>query len=70
MHDYTEQPQNTFVVRFWRDFGADAPRWHGHVRHIQSGDQVSFADEATLMEFMHRWVMMHGNEEERPAGRP
>ena len=62
-------PLSTFVVRFWRDLGTDAPRWHGHVRHIQSGDQVSFADEATLMEFIRRWVMMRG-EEERPADRP
>ena len=70
MGQQQRSPLSTFVVRFWQDSGTDAPRWHGHARHIQSGDQVSFADEATLVEFIRRWVMMHGEEEERPVGQP
>ncbi len=65
-----QPPLSTFVIRFWQEPGADAPRWRGKAQHIQSGEQVSFADEATLAEFIHRWVMMRSEEEERPAGGP
>ncbi len=63
-------PLSTFVIRFWQESGADHPRWHGHARHIQSGEQISFADEATLTGFIRRWVTMPGEEEKRPTGEP
>ncbi len=57
-------PLSTFVVRFWQELGAGAPRWHGQVRHIQSGEQVSFTDEATLTSFIRRWITIPQEEGE------
>jgi len=30
--------------------------WRGQVQHIQSGEWASFHDEATLLDFLRRWV--------------
>jgi len=49
-------PLNTFIVRFWQGPGASKPRWRGQVQHVQSGERIAFADEATLLRFLRRWV--------------
>lgn len=59
-------PLSTFVVRFWQESGAGAPRWRGQVRHIQSGEQASFTDEATLTDFIRRWITMPRGERNDP----
>jgi hypothetical protein len=51
---------NTFIVRFWREPGADRARWYGQVQCVQSGERVHFADEAALLSFIRRWVQMSG----------
>lgn len=60
MPDYTEQPQNTFVVRFWREWlGADAeqtPGWRGRIEHVQSGEGMTFRDLRQLLAFIERFV--------------
>jgi hypothetical protein len=65
MAQQQRSPLSTFVIRFWQEADADASRWHGHARHIQSGEQVSFADEATLTGFIRRWVTMLGDKGDR-----
>lgn len=60
MPDYTAQPQNTFVVRFWREWGGtdaeQTPGWHGRVEHVQSGEGMAFRDTRQLLAFMERFV--------------
>lgn len=60
MPDYTAQPQNTFVVRFWREWrGVDAkhpPGWRGRVEHVQSGEGTTFRDSHQLLAFIERFV--------------
>ncbi len=57
-------PLSTFIIRFWQELGADAPHWYGHIRHIQSGEQASFTDEATLTRFIRRWITIPREEGE------
>jgi len=52
----TSPPLNTFIIRFWREQGAEGARWHGQIQHVQSGERISFADEETLLSFIRRWV--------------
>jgi len=49
---------NTFIVRFWCEMGSEPGRWHGHVHHIQSGEQAAFSDEAVLRQFICQWVQI------------
>ncbi len=51
-------PLNTFIVRFWRDSEAGQAYWRGLVQHIQSGERIAFADEATLLRFLRHWIEM------------
>ncbi len=54
------EPQNTFIVRFrrqWRDETDPATTdWYGHIQHLQSGDGISFLDERQLLAFIRRYV--------------
>ncbi|MCK4449241.1 MAG: hypothetical protein KAW49_08315 [Anaerolineae bacterium] len=57
-------PLNTFIVRFWRESAAGEGCWRGQVQHVQSGERIAFADEATLLRFLRRWVQtLEGSEE-------
>lgn len=61
MHDYAEQPQNTFVVRFWRvwrtaDDTEQMAGWRGRIEHVQSGEGMAFRDLRQLLAFMERFV--------------
>ncbi len=68
MSQHTPQSQNTFVVRFWWEWGGEerptgAPnatdgvvRWRGRVEHVQSGRGVAFRDARQLFAFMERFV--------------
>lgn len=49
---------NTFIVRFWRQRGADETHWHGQAQHIQSGERLTFADEDALLAFLRHWVQI------------
>lgn len=51
-------PLNTFIVRFWREVGAERACWRGRVQHVQSGEQAAFLDEDSLLAFLRRWVRM------------
>jgi len=56
----SEQPQNTFVVRFWWEWHeADAeqtPGWRGRIEHVQSGEGMAFRDLHQLLAFIERFV--------------
>lgn len=67
MEEEPGPPLSTFVIRFRRERGVEAPHWRGQARHIQSGEQVSFTDEAALIGFIRRWVAMPG-ERGAPRG--
>jgi len=60
MDDHPEQPHNTFVVRFWREWrGGDAeqtPGWRGRIEHVQSGENMAFRDTRQLLAFIGRFV--------------
>ncbi|HDN78828.1 MAG: hypothetical protein DRI61_07175 [Chloroflexi bacterium] len=52
----TRPPLNTFIIRFWREQGAEGVRWHGQIQHIQSGERIAFTDEEVMLSFIRRWV--------------
>jgi len=60
MPAHTEQPQNTFVVRFWWEWpgeGSEPGRvWHGRAEHVQSGEGMTFRDMGQLLAFIERFV--------------
>lgn len=57
MSQSAEPPQNTFIVRFWWEFGSEsATRWRGRVEHLPSGEKAAFHDASQLLEFMQRFV--------------
>ncbi|HHS96756.1 MAG TPA: hypothetical protein ENK08_02485 [Chloroflexi bacterium] len=62
-------PLNTFVVRLWREVRAGQVCWRGRVRHVQSGQQAAFADEAGLLDFVRRWVRLaEGKDRDQATG--
>lgn len=60
MPDHAELPQNTFVVRFWREWrGGKADRargWRGRIEHVQSGQGITFYNARQLLAFIARFV--------------
>lgn len=53
----TEPPQNTFIVRFWWEFGTESTtHWRGRVEHLPGGEKTTFHDAIQLLEFMQRFV--------------
>lgn len=60
MPSHTEQPQNTFVVRFWWEWQGKGPDeaigWHGRIEHVQSGEGMAFHNTRQLLAFMARFV--------------
>lgn len=55
-----QQPQNTFVIRFWWEWqNQEAKRmrgWRGRIEHIQSGEGLTFHDEQQLLAFIERFI--------------
>ncbi|GAB4478237.1 MAG: hypothetical protein Kow0088_17910 [Anaerolineales bacterium] len=55
-----EQPQNTFVVRFWREWREDdtdrVVGWRGRIEHIQSGEGMTFSGARQMLAFIERYV--------------
>lgn len=60
MPSHEEQPQNTFVVRFWwewRGEGSDRKMcWRGRIEHVQSGEGATFRETRGLLAFIGRFV--------------
>lgn len=61
MHDCVDQPQNTFVVRFWREWRTaddteQMPGWRGRIEHVQSGEGMMFRDLCQLLAFIERYI--------------
>jgi hypothetical protein len=59
-------PVSTFIIRFWHETGTGPVHWRGQVKHIQSGESTAFADEATLLNFLRRWVPLPEEEKGPP----
>ncbi len=55
-----EQPQNTFVIRFWREWqggGSDRTAgWRGRIEHIQSGEGIAFYEPQEILAFIGRFL--------------
>lgn len=51
-------PASTFVVRFWREWSAAGPRWHGRIEHVQSGKSATFLGLAGMLDFMRSFGAM------------
>lgn len=60
MPERAEQPQNTFIVRFWREWqgedSAQTLKWRGRIEHIQSGEGISFHQAHELLAFIGRFI--------------
>lgn len=60
MPGHTQQPQNTFVVRFWWEWQAGdsdgTMAWRGRIEHVQSGEGMTFRDSRQLLAFIERFV--------------
>ena len=54
---------NTFVVRLWCEPEDGHDRWHGQVQRLQSGEHITFSNEASMLSFIRRWVQMSESEE-------
>lgn len=55
-----EQPQNTFIVRFWwEDQGEGLSRtrgWRGRIEHVQSGEGMTFREAHQLLAFIEQFI--------------
>ena len=60
-------PVSTFVVRFWREWSADEPRWRGRIEHVQSGQCATFLDLDGMARFIRKFVSM-ADDKAQPAG--
>ncbi len=68
MWKHISQPQNTFVVRFWWEWGGqevtasqvntknEAGRWRGRIEHVQSGEGIAFQEVGQLLAFVRRFI--------------
>lgn len=56
-----ESPLNTFVVRFWREWSAAGPRWHGRIDHVQSGEIARFLDLDGMVRIIQGFDIMPGS---------
>ncbi|MFN2290173.1 MAG: hypothetical protein ACK2UC_03170 [Anaerolineae bacterium] len=54
---------STFVVRFWREWSANADRWRGQIEHLQSGQRTDFLDLLDASAFIQSLGVMA----DRPA---
>ncbi len=64
----TEQPQNTFVVRFWWEWqgeGSEKARsWRGRIEHVQSGERMTFSEARQLLAFIERFVTLRSSPQD------
>ena len=47
-------PVSTFIVRFWQEWSAAGPLWRGRIKHVQSGENATFADLQEMLAFLRR----------------
>jgi hypothetical protein len=55
---------HTFVVRIWRETGAEHPQWRGRIEHVQSGKQRAFLRLAEMLEFIESFATLGRGEGE------
>lgn len=61
---------STFVVRFWREWSADAERWRGRIEHVQSGRRADFLNLTDASAFIQSLgVMADRPASPRPEGK-
>jgi len=69
MPDQTEQPQNTFVVRFWWEWQEEGFEqrmgWRGRVEHVQSGEGASFCNVGEMIAFIAKFIPLIIEENKR-----
>jgi hypothetical protein len=51
---------STFVIRFWREWSANADRWRGRIEHLQSGQHADFLDLVDVSAFIQGLGVMTG----------
>jgi hypothetical protein len=55
-----DSPQDTFVLRFWRELPngepPHRPRWRGRIEHLQSGQALAFDDPDQVLEFVDQFL--------------
>ncbi len=60
MPNLFDQSQNTFIIRFWREWqGENTQRrlgWRGRIEHIQSGEGMVFSEQQQMLAFIERFV--------------
>ncbi|RCK72944.1 MAG: hypothetical protein ANABAC_1089 [Anaerolineae bacterium] len=60
MPGHFQPPQNTFIVRFWREWqGSDAEQfsgWRGRIEHIQSGQGINFYKHQQMLDFIEQMI--------------
>ncbi len=50
-----QHPPNSFVARIWLERGSNGdPIWRGHIKHVQSQQEVYFQDLETMSNFLER----------------
>jgi hypothetical protein len=49
----TDEPLNTFVIRFWQRSPEERPGWVGQAWHMQSKKSCFFLDFPTLQDFFY-----------------
>ncbi len=75
MRNQSEPPQNTFVIRFWREWqSGDSDRmtgWRGRIEHIQSSEGTAFSEPQQMLAFIERFVHrtppLHSEENHQPS---
>ncbi len=55
-------PDNTFVIRFWREWTANQGRWRGRIEHVQSGQRLDFVRLDDVIEFLRRFKVAPPDE--------
>jgi hypothetical protein len=49
------QHPDSFVARIWLERGSNGdPIWRGHIKHVQSQQEVYFQDLETMSNFLER----------------
>jgi hypothetical protein len=49
------QITHSFVARIWLERAADeAPKWRGHIQHVQGREEVYFQDLGEMSEFLEQ----------------
>ncbi len=53
-------PQNTFIIRFWREWqSTDTEQfsgWRGRIEHIQSGQGITFYKRQQMLDFIDQMI--------------